>query len=246
MDRDRIDQLKGHILKYQAHCDRWLSRLCDPAGKNVLVVGSGWGTEVLWALRHGASKVTGVDPADRSSEPLAEVINETFQEYSKLDWEIKKTTTLELKSEDRFDLIVSNNVFEHIDGLKVTFRSLRPLLSSPKGRIAIFTDPLFYSSNGSHLPVKEWQHLYDCETRLAESVPAWKWREYMFMLNRMTITDFLQAARESEIILLDLFIIKDRNLDRINEYLPRIRHRSFPLDLALEGIGVLMCFPENV
>lgn len=34
----------------------------DMVGKRVLVMGSGWGVEVLWALQRGAAHVTGFDP----------------------------------------------------------------------------------------------------------------------------------------------------------------------------------------
>lgn len=58
-----------------------------------------------------------------------------------------------------FDLILSNNVLEHVDGLSASLAALARLLPGPGGRIVVFADPLFLSAFGHHLPIGAWEHL---------------------------------------------------------------------------------------
>lgn len=234
---ERVQELEAYIERFQPHCERHLAPLADPAGKRVLVLGSGWGTEVLWALRRGASFVLGVDPASRSGQPLEAALKKQAVSGG---YEIRRATTLDLDQTRDFDLILSNNVAEHIHGLKATMGSLRGLLRQ-NGRVAIFADPLFYSSMGSHLKVEPWQHLMEDVRSL---VPASGWEEYKYGLNRMTVTDFLGAVRESGLVLIKFSTVPDRNLRRLKLAVNKIGH--YPMDLGLEGVSALAAFPEHL
>ena len=76
---------------------------------------------------------------------------------------------------DKFDLVLSNNVFEHVSDIQRTL-SACARVTRHNGRIAIFTDPLYYSSVGSHLSLEPWEHLWgDGNTireRLLRMLPA--------------------------------------------------------------------------
>ena len=64
IDEKMLRELTAYIRQWGAHLDHFFGGKFDLAGKNLLVVGSGWGTEVLWALQNGAAHVTGIDPRD--------------------------------------------------------------------------------------------------------------------------------------------------------------------------------------
>jgi SAM-dependent methyltransferase len=153
------------ILEGQQHCDHFLTPLAAPAGKRVLVVGAGAGTEMLWCLRHGAREVVGIDAAEQSPQALSGAISQLglgSGRFSLLRMQIEEADVLE----ERFDLVLSNNVFEHLGDLPRAFQVCARLVESGSGRIAIFTAPLFYSSCGSHLPTEPWEHLWEDPERL--------------------------------------------------------------------------------
>src|SRR5262245_20166996 len=68
---DSDDDRLRFILAGQEHCDHFLTPLAAPAGRRVLVVGAGAGTEMLWCLRHGAREVVGIDVLEQSPRALA-------------------------------------------------------------------------------------------------------------------------------------------------------------------------------
>ncbi|WP_185961317.1 bifunctional 2-polyprenyl-6-hydroxyphenol methylase/3-demethylubiquinol 3-O-methyltransferase UbiG [Telmatospirillum sp. J64-1] len=239
---DRITHYKKYIQHYQAHCDRWLPRLADVKGKRILVLGSGWGTEVLWCLRNGALDVVGVDPADRPTQPLDAAIEELPEPVAGT-FKLIRGNIIDLRGGQDFDVILSNNVVEHIDSLKATFFSFRRFLK-PDGRVSIFSDPLYYSSAGSHLPLSAWEHLYKEEDEFPAEITGRQRSEFRHMLNRLTFMEYLSVFRESGFILEDLFIIPDRHLRHFTSVWPRIQRKAFPLDLCLEGFGCRLAYPS--
>jgi len=47
-----------------------LPSICDPLNKSVLVIGAGYGTEMLWCIRNGAKEVIGIDVIDQNTDPI--------------------------------------------------------------------------------------------------------------------------------------------------------------------------------
>jgi len=238
--------LADYILRFQNHCDNYLSRLANPKGKSVLVIGAGSGTEMLWAMRHGASEVVGIDVVVKPTEPLALAMSELQVKrpppYEIVDLGVEEIETLGRK----FDLVLSNNTFEHLPDIRSAFKAIRSVVEPQHGRVAIFTDPLFYSSHGAHLAVGPWDHLdHEAEELRAKTPEPYIWNEYE-TLNKMTLISFLEAVREAELVILQLFIVADRELDRLPQRLAAI-HSSAPVtDLALEGIGIELMPPPAI
>ncbi|CAN5638856.1 hypothetical protein BH10ACT11_BH10ACT11_04270 [soil metagenome] len=238
--------LADYILRYQNHCDNYLSRLANPEGKSVLVIGAGSGTEMLWAIRHGATEVIGIDVVVKPTEPLALAMSELQIKqpppYEILDLGVDEVETLGR----RFDLVLSNNTFEHLPDIRSAFKAIRSVVEPQHGRVAIFTDPLFYSSYGAHLPIEPWDHLdHEAEELRAKTPEPYVWHEYE-ALNKMTLISFLEAVREAEFVILQLFVIADRELARLPGRLAAI-HSSAPVtDLALEGIGIELMLPPAI
>jgi SAM-dependent methyltransferase len=245
---DEITRLTDYIVHRERLLDRDLLPYGDPAGKDVLIFGCGYGNEVLWAARHEARSILAIDlsaglspvPCERAMEQLGI----THGDYGFRRQNIHDTAL----SGERYDLVVSNGVFEHVMDLKGVLGAFRSLLRS-EGRVAIFADALWYSSIGGHVgPEQEpWEHLWRTPQELKSIFPK-RWSVICNQLNRMTATDFLQAVRSVGMIVLQLRLGRDPNLARLSDYLPRIRERIdvSPSDLSIVSIGCELCFEENL
>jgi SAM-dependent methyltransferase len=255
---DSDEERLGFILAAQEHCDHFLTPLADPAGKSVLVVGAGAGTEMLWCLRHGAREVLGLDVAPQSPAALAAAVarlglggseEKDGPRFSILKMGIEEADSLGR----RFDLVLSNNVFEHIPRLDRAFEVCAGLVEPYRGRVAIFTDPLYYSSAGSHLPVAPWEHLWGEPERVRERLlsselagvgPGHPLRRLDFgtylqdeiSLNRMRLGDFLEGIRKAGLAILNLHLVRDRHLTDLFQYRDRLPGLS-EADLTIEGIA---------
>ncbi|HEY0783825.1 MAG TPA: class I SAM-dependent methyltransferase, partial [Thermoanaerobaculia bacterium] len=248
-DEERL----GFVLGAQEHCDHFLTSIADPAGKRVLVVGAGAGTEMLWCLRHGAREVVGLDVVRQSLTALAAAVARLGiggePSFSMLEMGIEEADSLGR----RFDLVLSNNVFEHIPRLDRAFEVCARLVEPYRGRIAIFTDPLYYSSAGSHLPVEPWEHLWGEPERVRERLlaaetaglgPGHALRKLGFgtyladeiSLNRMRLGDFLEGVRKAGLAILNLRLVRDRHLADLCRYRDRLPGLS-EVDLTIEGIA---------
>lgn len=228
--RDRL----AYLLDHQPHCDLYLSEIADPRGKSVLVAGSGAGTEMLWCLRHGAKEVVGIDLLPQDPEALTLAV-ERLGLPAGAKWEFRQLGVEDAPSIGRtFDLVLSNNVVEHVGDIGATLRACAAMVAPGTGRIAIFTDPLYYSSTGSHRPHPPWQHLIDADLLAPqEEIP----------LNRMRLADFLSAARAADLAILHLRLIPDRAIAELPSRLEALRaapgcEEVAAADLALEGIAV--------
>ncbi len=209
-------------------------------------MGSGWGSEVLWALKRGAAFVLGVDP--RSDERA--FVETALAEQGMADradrFTLHQGTALTLAESGTFDLVLSNNTFEHVEGLSANLAALARFLPDKGGRIFIFADPLFLSSIGHHLPIGAWEHLAAPQESIRERVTPRQWKEYRTGLNGMTITVFLEAVREAGLILLDLGVRPDPNIDRFAEVAKILPPGLKPMDLCLSGISCTLAFPHNL
>ena len=219
---DSEEHRLAFILEGQQHCDHFLTPIADPAGKSVLVAGSGAGTEMLWCLRHGAREVVGVDVAPQTAHALHAACDQMHLQpnFTMHQIAIEDATQLDR----RFNLVLSNNVFEHVGDIPRSLSACGQLVAED-GRIAIFTDPLFYSSSGSHLQHQPWEHLWGDVESLGE-IP----------LNRMRLADFIEAVRASGLVLLNLRVIVDRNVQSLPDYRDKLGHVAVS-DLTIEGIA---------
>jgi SAM-dependent methyltransferase len=242
---DQIEELSGYIRHRSAALDRDLLPYGDPADKDVLVFGSGYGTEMLWAIQHGARSVVGLDLKPVSSPPLERAMAElgVTGSYEFRQQDVHDTAA----GGEKYDLIVSNGVFEHVMDLKGVLGAFRGLLR-PAGRVAIFADGLWFSSLGGHMHRATWEHLWLDEEQLRAALPADRWRVYCNELNRMTAIDFLQAIRTVGMLVLQLRLGRDPNLHQLSDDLPKIRRRQnvSPTDLSIVSIGCELCFEENL
>lgn len=169
----------------------------------------------------------------------------TCEVHPNRPWNGQNACTLADLPTDQFDAIISNNVFEHIFDIVGTLEECRRFMPDKNNRLHIFTDPLFYSSVGSHLPIDPWEHLRIDEDEMKQKLPPdANWDQYKNGLNRMTITSFLDSVRRAGMAVEHLSVVPDRNREL---YLNFNRDmRVAPMDALLEGISCTLAFPENL
>lgn len=109
--------MRDSLLHREKSLDRDLLPYGDPAGKDILVFGSGRGNEVLWAARHGAASVVAIDLVLQSPEPLRRAMEHAGVSYTNFEFRQENIHDTALRDEN-YDLIVSNGVFEHVLDLK--------------------------------------------------------------------------------------------------------------------------------
>jgi len=234
---EEADRL-AFVLAGQEHTDHYLSPLADPAGKSVLVVGSGAGTDVLWCLRRGAAEVVGIDLLAQGRETL-----ETAAAQLGVDPTHARLEKLSIEDAPRllggrFDLVLSNNVFEHVGDLAAAFAACAEVVEPGSGRLAVFSSPLWLSSQGSHLPHAPWEHLWaepdDLRRRLLDGgrLPAGHalerldladYLEREITLNRARVADFVAAIAACGLAPLHLSVLPDPHLAELPAALERIR-----------------------
>ncbi len=246
VDERMLGEITAYIRRWGGHLDLYFGGKFDLAGKRLLVIGSGWGTEVLWALRQGAAHVTGIDPREAERAYVEAALAEEGLAGLADRFALHRGTALTAPELGTFDLILSNNTFEHIDGLSANLAALGRFLPAKGGRIFIFADPLFHASVGHHLPIGPWEHLTTPQAAIEARVSSRQWREYRQGLNGMTITVFLGAVREAGLILLDLGIRPDPNLETFVEMRKAFPPGIKPMDLCLSGISCTLAFPHNI
>lgn len=244
---EQIIELRDYIIHREKSLDRDLLPYGDPVGKDVLVFGCGFGNEVLWAARHGARSILAIDmTAALSPAPFQSAMQELGMAYESYEFRRQNIHDTAVSGE-RYDLIVSNGVFEHVMDLKGVLGAFRELLR-PGGRVATFADGLWYSSIGGHIGGEPWCQLWRSPQELQSELAPQRWDVFCNKLNRMTVTDFLEAVRSVGMIVLQLRLGRDPNLAQLGDYLPRIRRRMdvSPTDLSVVSIGCELCFEEHL
>src|SRR5580704_18667236 len=150
LTEEQIAELTAYIIRREKSLDRHLLKYCNPAGKDVLVFGCGFGNEVLWAARHKARSVLAIDQSRALSPvPFQNAMWKLGLTYDRYEFRRENIHDTALSGE-RYDLIVSNSVFEHVTDLKGVLGAFRGLLR-PAGRVAIFSGSLWHSSIGGHI-----------------------------------------------------------------------------------------------
>jgi SAM-dependent methyltransferase len=246
IDEKMLREVTAYIQRWDDHLELYFGGKFALAGKRLLVVGSGWGTEVLWALRQGAAFVAGIDPRSAERAFVETALAERGLSHLGDRFSLHQGTTVTVPDLGSFDLILSNNTFEHIDCLSANLAALARFLPDKGGRIFIFAAPLFQSSIGHHLPIGPWEHLTQTQESIRARVTPRQWGEYRGGLNGMTVTSFLDAVREAGLVLLDLGVRADPNLERFAEIKDALPPGLKPMDLCLSGVSCTLAFPHNL
>jgi SAM-dependent methyltransferase len=133
----------------------------DFRGKDVLEVGSGLGFLTADIALAGARSVLGVDIWEPRVLYSARTLAKRFPHLTNARFD--STPTDRMAGSDRFDVIVSQNTFEHIADIDGVLASFHRLLRSG-GRAYLGFSPLYHSPFGDHGELRAgmrlpWLHL---------------------------------------------------------------------------------------
>lgn len=241
-----ISEITAYIQGWDSHLDIYFADRVDVKGKRVLLIGSGWGTEVLWCLRRGAAHVVGLDPRSSDRSFVERALEERGESSLASRFDLHAATTLSVAAIGEFDLILTNNTLEHVFGLSANLAAMAKFIPARGARIYVLAGPFFLSSTGHHMPVEPWDHLRLSQADLRAKVSPRQWKEYRDGLNGMTLTSFLEAVREAGLLITALEVLTDPNIAMLPATIADIPSAIKPMDLACQGVKCTLAFPQNL
>jgi SAM-dependent methyltransferase len=177
-------------------------------GKTVLDVGCGTGPTCVYAGLHGARRVLGVDIV---ATYLAFARSKLATDYPELVGVVEYCGTrgdLEELGTEQFDVIISQNSFEHYSDPEGVVATIKRLLAE-NGVLVLAFAPLWKSPYGGHITFMTqfpWAHLLFPEhivmserRRLIPSEDARRYEDAIGGLNRMTLKRFRDIMRASDL-----------------------------------------------
>jgi len=168
--------------------------------KDVLDFGCGEGYQSIGMAMIGAKHVVGVEINDR----FRDVMSRLIEKYS-LHNKVSAEKYIDNSVPRKFDIIISQNSFEHFDKPRVVMDTFKKLIKSD-GKILITFGPPWFAPYGSHMQYftgVPWVNLFFSERTVMRvrsryrSDGANKYTEVESGLNKMTITKFKRIVQES-------------------------------------------------
>jgi SAM-dependent methyltransferase len=182
-DRSKIEVLFG-------------SRIWDElAGKVVIDFGCGRGEEAIDIAKHGAQTVIGLDLRER----LLVQAQLTARREG-----VSEHCIFATKTDEKADVIMSLDAFEHFEDPAEILRIMRGLLKDEGRVMAVFGPTWFHPLGGHQFSVFPWAHLIFSEHALIswrsnfKSDNATRFNEVEGGLNQMTIRRFEQIVAASD------------------------------------------------
>jgi SAM-dependent methyltransferase len=165
------------------------------AGKVVLDFGCGDGGNAVEVAKHGAKRVIGLD--------IRESVLQRARTIAK-DAGVEGKCSFVTHTEEKADVILSIDAFEHFEDLAGILRTMRRLVKDDGCVIAAF-GPTWYHPLGGHLfSVFPWSHLIFTEEALIrwrsdfKNDGATRFGEIEGGLNQLTIREFQKLVSESD------------------------------------------------
>jgi SAM-dependent methyltransferase len=185
-------------------------------GKTVLDFGCGSGTEAAEMVEHGARRVIGVDIDEESLDRARDQARNRG---------VADRTTFARTTDERVDLIVSLDAFEHFQAPDEILRIMAKLLR-PDGEVLVsFGPPWLHPLGGHFYSVFPWAHLIFSEPALVRWRSMYKTDGLMSIaatgLNRMTIRRFCRTVEASPLRFRTFDTVPIRPLRRFHTRLTR-------------------------
>jgi SAM-dependent methyltransferase len=179
----------------------------DVRGKRVFDFGCGYGSTSLMLAQKGAARVVGVDmDEDRVAFAKHKLVSEFSCLCGKVDFVVPGELKDPSRTEERFDLVISQDCFEHYEDPIAIMNAIRSLLAEG-GQVLIGFSPLWKSPFGGHIGYMTkapWAHLIFPERiimrerkRYRPDEDARTFAEMRGGLNKMTYAKFLATMRAS-------------------------------------------------
>ncbi len=188
--------------------DTFLSRFgnrIDVRGKRVFDFGCGYGSTSLALAQQGAARVVGVDTdEDRIAFAKNKLVSEFGCLSGKVDFFVPGELTDPSRAAELFDVVVSQDCFEHYPDPTAIMNTIRGLLAEG-GQVLIGFSPLWKSPYGGHIGYMTklpWAHLLFPERvimrerkRYRPDEDARTFGEMRGGLNKMTYSKFLETMQ---------------------------------------------------
>ena len=132
----------------------------DFKDKTILDFGCGHGALSLYAAKYKPKKIIGIDLDQNYIDFANQNLNTNFKEYKDVV-EFKLLNINEWSPENKFDIIISKETFEHVLDLNLVLDSMYNLLKE-NGKVYSGFGPLYNFFNGDHgrtFSVLPWFHL---------------------------------------------------------------------------------------
>jgi SAM-dependent methyltransferase len=188
------------------------------AGKVVIDFGCGEGADALEMAERGARRVIGID--------IREEVLHTARQAA-LSKKLDNVCTFATATEDKADMVVSVDAFEHFADPGKILRIMSDLLHR-QGEVFVSFGPTWYHPLGGHLfSVFPWAHLVFSERALIrwrstfKTDGATRFGEVAGGLNQMTIARFEQLVSHSPLRLTALELIPIRKLRHLHNRMTR-------------------------
>lgn len=178
----------------------------------VMEIGCGKGKRCFEAALGGAYKVLGVDISEKSIQSAEKTLLSDFSEFA--DTINFECSSIDKITENNFDVIISENAFEHILDVPSVLNELELRLKKG-GRIYIGFGPLFHSPFGDHgwiraaLPLGKWlpwSHVILPRNLILKILSKrhhkkiTNFYDWPFLsLNELTIADFKRIFQDSKL-----------------------------------------------
>lgn len=189
----------------QTYVERFEGAL-DFVGKSVLDVGCGYGNACMHLVEQGAARAVGID-VDSHVLSFGKRALETDYAHLRDRVAFHDVDATGWETEERFDLVISKDSFEHIADPEGYMAVMKRYLE-PGGTLAIGFGPLWRSPYGAHqkwMSRFPWTHLL-----FPESVVMAEWQRLGFpdgaetyeqitgSLNKMTLARFRSVTKDPE------------------------------------------------
>lgn len=186
--------------------------------RDVIDFGCGGGADSVEIARKGARRVIGLDIRENA---LEEARGRAARQH------VESICTFSTTTNEKADLILSVDAFEHFDDPLAILKIMRGLVRDDGKVIAVF-GPTWYHPLGGHLfSIFPWAHLIITEKALIrwrsdfKTDGATRFSEVEGGLNQMTIGRFERLVRNSDFIIHKLETVPIRGLAPVTNRLTR-------------------------
>lgn len=155
-------------------------------GVNILEIGCGEGGN-LYPFALNGCKVTGID---RSEKKISDA--KLFFEKNGVSGEFERVDFFEFKSSEQFDIVIVNDVIEHIYDKDIFFKNLNNIIDSKT--IVFWGFPAWVMPFGGHQQI--------CKSPILSKIP------YIHLFPKAVYSMFLKAFKENDDCVNELLDIK--------------------------------------
>lgn len=221
-----------------------IGEIPDFKNKKILDLGCGMGAQVFQIAEHSPEKVIGIDIDPTNIDFALIKLHDKFKELTSIVTFISSDIKA-LPKEDKFDIIIAKDSFEHILDINETLHDIRERLVKG-GRAYIGFGPLYHSPRGDHkwtYSIFPWGHLIIPEKIILSRISRKKGKQIESIqdigLNKLCLREYLSAFNNSEMKIISLRTNRGNHpiykISRIVSALPLIsKYLTFNLYCVLE------------